>query len=357
VGLNQFNRNHQLCNLGYWVRTSRAGRGVASSAGRLAARFALAELNLHRVEVLAATGNHASQRAAEKMGAVRESVSEISQWMDWCHANYSMDEASSFILSRDEAWKTEGEYGFAVLDAQTGMFLGGVGLNQFNRDHQLCNLGAGISTSGPVPNDKDTLLTVVDEVTPDSPSVMVRGPTTNGLNWPFVMLLLALGKLVPDGKIRSDGWPPPIVERKRVLPVIVKVPWPPGGGGPAPTHRGMLAFGVEEEMLPFEPMTASVPVADALVTVPGLLLSVNRTSLSVWPALTIWLVLRRLVNVIWIWPLLTAKSADAATGPSAVVPLAINVAWAGCTPTRPMTAAANSPDRSLHVAFMELAPR
>ncbi|HYJ45475.1 MAG TPA: GNAT family protein [Pyrinomonadaceae bacterium] len=74
VGLSQINRTHQMGNLGYWVRTSRAGRGIASSAARLAARFALEELKLQRVEILAATGNLASQRVALKAGAVREGV-------------------------------------------------------------------------------------------------------------------------------------------------------------------------------------------------------------------------------------------------------------------------------------------
>lgn len=79
--------------------------------------------------------------------AVRESISEISRWMDWCHENYSLDEATSFVLSRDQAWKTEEEYGFAVLDAGAGTFLGSVGLNQFNRNHQFCNLGYWVRTS------------------------------------------------------------------------------------------------------------------------------------------------------------------------------------------------------------------
>ncbi len=74
VGLSQINRIHQMANLGYWVRTSAAGRGVASSAARLVARFGLEELKLQRIEILAATENHASQRAAEKAGAVREGV-------------------------------------------------------------------------------------------------------------------------------------------------------------------------------------------------------------------------------------------------------------------------------------------
>ena len=72
VGLNFINRIHQCANLGYWVRSSQTGRGVASAATRLAARFALKQLGFQRIEILAAIGNHASQRVAEKAGATRE---------------------------------------------------------------------------------------------------------------------------------------------------------------------------------------------------------------------------------------------------------------------------------------------
>ncbi len=74
VGLNFINRVHQFGNLGYWVRTSAAGRGVASKAARLVARFGFEELGLHRIEILAAVSNIASQRVAEKIGALREGV-------------------------------------------------------------------------------------------------------------------------------------------------------------------------------------------------------------------------------------------------------------------------------------------
>lgn len=74
VGLNFINRVHQFGNLGYWVRTSAAGKGVASKASRLVAKFGFEELGLHRIEILAAVPNIASQRVAEKVGAVREGV-------------------------------------------------------------------------------------------------------------------------------------------------------------------------------------------------------------------------------------------------------------------------------------------
>jgi RimJ/RimL family protein N-acetyltransferase len=74
VGLNQLNGLHRYANLGYWVRSSRTGRGVASSAVRLAARFGLEDVCLQRIEIVIAVANSASQRAAEKAGATREGV-------------------------------------------------------------------------------------------------------------------------------------------------------------------------------------------------------------------------------------------------------------------------------------------
>lgn len=74
VGLNFVNRTYQMANLGYWVRNSATGQGIATRATRLVARFAFEQLNLQRVEIVAAVGNLASQRVAEKAGAVREGV-------------------------------------------------------------------------------------------------------------------------------------------------------------------------------------------------------------------------------------------------------------------------------------------
>ena len=72
--LNLINRENRSANLGYWVRTSRTRQGVATTAALLSARFGLRELKLNRIGILVATGNKASQRVAEKIGATREGV-------------------------------------------------------------------------------------------------------------------------------------------------------------------------------------------------------------------------------------------------------------------------------------------
>ncbi len=73
-GLTQVNRRHLYANLYYWVRTSQTGRGIASRATRLAARFGCEVLGLQRIEVVVEVDNIASLRAAAKAGAVHEGV-------------------------------------------------------------------------------------------------------------------------------------------------------------------------------------------------------------------------------------------------------------------------------------------
>lgn len=73
-GLNQMRVEHRMANLGYWVRTSATGRGVATRAvGRLA-EFAFRETELVRLEIVVALDNFPSMRVAEKSGAIREGI-------------------------------------------------------------------------------------------------------------------------------------------------------------------------------------------------------------------------------------------------------------------------------------------
>ena len=73
-GINQIDPLNRRANLGYWVRTTEAGRGVATTAARLAAEWAFKHTDVVRLEIVAATGNVASQRVAERVGAQREGV-------------------------------------------------------------------------------------------------------------------------------------------------------------------------------------------------------------------------------------------------------------------------------------------
>lgn len=74
TGINRVDPRHHNANLGYWVRTSWTGRGVATRASFLAARFAFEDLDLIRVGITAAVENTASRRVAERIGARFEGV-------------------------------------------------------------------------------------------------------------------------------------------------------------------------------------------------------------------------------------------------------------------------------------------
>lgn len=73
-GVNQLDSANNRANVGYWVRSSAARRGVATAAVRELIAWAKANTDLRRLEILVAAGNVASIRVAEKVGGVREGV-------------------------------------------------------------------------------------------------------------------------------------------------------------------------------------------------------------------------------------------------------------------------------------------
>jgi ribosomal-protein-serine acetyltransferase len=73
-GLNQIDAANRRANLGYWVRTSERGRGVATAAVRHLVRWGFENTDLVRLEVLVSVQNARSLRVAEKSGAWREGI-------------------------------------------------------------------------------------------------------------------------------------------------------------------------------------------------------------------------------------------------------------------------------------------
>lgn len=60
--------------IGYWMRREARGRGAATRAVRLVSGWALTDLGLARLDLLAEPANAASQRVAEKAGFSREGL-------------------------------------------------------------------------------------------------------------------------------------------------------------------------------------------------------------------------------------------------------------------------------------------
>ena len=79
--------------------------------------------------------------------AVTESIREVSPWLQWCHAGYSHEEAARFIKLAGEAWALQTDYPFAIVAADDGAFLGGIGINHVVKPNRLANVGYWVRTS------------------------------------------------------------------------------------------------------------------------------------------------------------------------------------------------------------------
>lgn len=71
VGLGGHVVLHRSAELGYWLRSDLAGRGLMTEAGAAVVAFGFEEVGLHRIELHAGVNNHASNRVAEKLGFQR----------------------------------------------------------------------------------------------------------------------------------------------------------------------------------------------------------------------------------------------------------------------------------------------
>ena len=81
IGLHWEQRENGVAEVGYWVGASVRGRGVATAATRLAARWAFdVAPDLERLQLRADEQNSASNRVAEKAGFTREGVLRSSRY-------------------------------------------------------------------------------------------------------------------------------------------------------------------------------------------------------------------------------------------------------------------------------------
>ncbi len=90
--------------IGYWVRRSHFGQGIATEATGALLEHAFGTLMLHRVEALVALSNKPSQRVVEKLGFTQEGIARGSEFIDgefMDHLQYSLLECDRPLDSRD----------------------------------------------------------------------------------------------------------------------------------------------------------------------------------------------------------------------------------------------------------------
>jgi RimJ/RimL family protein N-acetyltransferase len=74
ISLMRFAWEHARAEVGYWLAAPGRGAGHATRAVRLICAWGFATLGLERIDLLAGTGNAASQHVAERSGFTREAM-------------------------------------------------------------------------------------------------------------------------------------------------------------------------------------------------------------------------------------------------------------------------------------------
>lgn len=74
IGFARLDWENRSASLGYWLREASQGRGLVTKATRALVTYAFEAWKLNRLEIRAGTGNHRSQRVAERLGFVKEGV-------------------------------------------------------------------------------------------------------------------------------------------------------------------------------------------------------------------------------------------------------------------------------------------
>ncbi len=79
--------------------------------------------------------------------AARESIDTVGRWLPWCHENYARADSAAWIEHCITTWDAGEQYAFAVLPDDRSRVLGGVGLNKFDGDRRMANLGYWVRAS------------------------------------------------------------------------------------------------------------------------------------------------------------------------------------------------------------------
>ena len=81
VGHNAIDKSNRISYPGYWLSEAHTGRGIMSCAVRSLINHAFTELDLNRIDIRVAVGNHKSQAIPDRLGFVREGVVREAEWL------------------------------------------------------------------------------------------------------------------------------------------------------------------------------------------------------------------------------------------------------------------------------------
>lgn len=90
---------------------------------------------------------YVAEDLAEFISAVRESMATVGVWMAWCREPYSTDDARTWFDQCAANLSAASAYDVGIFSADNGKFLGGIGINQLNRQQNFANVGYWVRQS------------------------------------------------------------------------------------------------------------------------------------------------------------------------------------------------------------------
>lgn len=67
--------------------------------------------------------------------------------MPWCHVNYSVEDAVAWIEECGKNMQSRSAYDLGIFETRSGRLIGGVSINQINKEYKFGNIGYWIRQS------------------------------------------------------------------------------------------------------------------------------------------------------------------------------------------------------------------
>jgi ribosomal-protein-serine acetyltransferase len=90
AGFRPIDRVNRVGEIGYWLAAAAQGRGTMTECCRFLVRYAFLTLDLNRVEIAAATGNHRSRAIPERLGFKFEGVLREREALNGAFVDHAM---------------------------------------------------------------------------------------------------------------------------------------------------------------------------------------------------------------------------------------------------------------------------
>jgi ribosomal-protein-serine acetyltransferase len=90
ISYHQIDWNNRSVSIGYWLGKEFEGKGIMTSACRTFVDYALIDMDLNRVEIRCATGNHRSRAIPERLGFVLEGIVREAEKLPQGYVNHAV---------------------------------------------------------------------------------------------------------------------------------------------------------------------------------------------------------------------------------------------------------------------------